>query len=140
MKRLLAMLGVACLLIFPAGLAEENGSADHWICLECGSKTGGDFCGVCGKPAGAWICSACKAENLGSSCHSCGMTREASLDTQAASGDLLTAWPAVRYLAGQSRPDALVALAERFRDGAFLPAPCCRHGLCACLGTAGPHV
>ena len=49
------------------------------------------------------------------------MTREASLDTQAASGDLLAAWPAVRYLAGQSRPDALVALAHYYELGLLMP-------------------
>ena len=93
MKKLLVILGVISLLLCSAGLAEEGGT-EHWFCLECGGESTGSACETCGKPAGAWICNACGTENLADSCRSCGLSMAESLDRQAASSNLLTAYPA----------------------------------------------
>ena len=121
MKKLLVVLGVISLFLCTAVLADGSGSTDHWICLECGCEGTGSLCEICGKPAGAWICSSCSTENLADSCRSCGLTMTESLTRQAASGNLLTAYPAVCFLAGQGQPDALVSLGHYYELGLFVP-------------------
>ena len=68
-----------------APVAAAAPAADAWICPECDSEQGGNFCSQCGtaKPApepepevpATWFCTNCGAENNGNFCGQCGKPR-----------------------------------------------------------------
>ena len=69
----------------PAPVAAAAPAADAWICPQCGSEQGGNFCSQCGtaKPIpepepevpATWFCTNCGAENNGNFCGQCGKPR-----------------------------------------------------------------
>ena len=111
-RKLLSCL-LAVLLLCPLFPASADESSDGlWICLCCGSETSGTVCSFCRAVKGVWTCQGCGNRNLSDTCRTCGKSKEDSLQEQAFCGDLLRAWPAVRYLAALQHGDALCALAE----------------------------
>ena len=111
---------LSCMLL-PALAEEEAVPTEIWICLGCGSEADGDACPCCGTVRDVWTCFMCGERNISSECSVCMKSRDESLSEQAACGDPLRAFPAVRYLAALNRPEALCELARYYETGLLLP-------------------